>query len=67
MNGNSSQISQGFWGTNESLLSIKSLLFSVQAYNNLYNYYPEFWIGDAYTANTLYSHSSFLLKIKFNK
>ena len=22
---------------------------------------------DAYTANTLYSHSSYLLKIKFNK
>ena len=29
MNGNSSQISQGFWGTNESLLCIKSFLFSV--------------------------------------
>ena len=29
MNGNLSQISQGFWGTNEPLLCIKSLLFSV--------------------------------------
>ena len=44
-----------------------TIFWTEQAYNNLYNYYPEFLIGDAYTAHTLYSHSSYLLKIKFNK
>ena len=51
--------------------NIKHLFSTVflteQAYNNLYNYYSEFLMGDAYTANTLCSHSSYLLKIKLNK
>ena len=44
-----------------------TVFLTEQAYNNLYNYYPEFLMGVAYTANTLYSHSSYLLKIKLNK
>ena len=44
-----------------------TVFLTEQAYNNLYNYYSEFLMGDVYTADTLYSHSSYLLKIKFNK
>ena len=46
-----------------------TLFLTEQAYinYNLYNYYPEFLMGDAYTSNIFYSHSSYPLKIKLNK